>query len=111
VAKVDELLEEYRREALLRDKNLQADYVRRWRRIEDVTQDKIQALIYELNAAKDANNPIMDYQLHQLERYQSLLAQIQSEIFRFMRFADGNISGIQQAAAADGLDFGYQSLK
>jgi len=45
VAKVDDLLEEYRREALLRDKNLQADYVRRWRRIEDVTQDKIQALI------------------------------------------------------------------
>lgn len=111
MAKIDDLLEEYRREALLRDRNLQVDYVRRWRRIEDVTQDKIQALIYELNATKAANNPIMDYQLHQLERYQSLLAQIQSEIFRFMRFADGNISGIQQAAAADGLDFGYQSLK
>lgn len=111
MAKVDDLLEEYRREALLRDRNLQADYVRRWRRVEDVVEDKISALIYELREAQASGQPVAVYQVYQLERYQSLLAQLQSEIFRFMRFADGNISSLQQVGAQDGLDLGYQSLK
>ena len=111
MAKVDDLLEEYRREALLRDRNLQADYVRRWRRVEESVEDKISALIYELREAQASGQPVAVYQVYQLERYQSLLAQLQSEIFRFMRFADGNISSLQQVGAQDGLDLGYQSLK
>ena len=111
MAKVDDLLEEYRREVLRRDSALQADYVIRWRRIEEAVKDKIDALILELNDAKLRGVPVMDYQIHQLSRYQGLLDQLQNEVFRFFRFADGNISSAQQVAAQSGLDFGLESLK
>lgn len=108
---LDDLINEYRKEILNRESTLRRDYVRRWRKIETVLQGQVDALVLELTGLKQAGQPVPDYEVHQLARYRTLLAQAQEEIFRFMRYAEGSIDAAQVSAAQDGLDLGKASLE
>ena len=111
MSQVLDLLAEYRTRLGARDLATQRDLTRRWLRIQDSLQDSIELLVREMADLRAAGQPVTRWQLNQLDRYQSLLRQVDTETRQFARYAGGRISREQYEATQDGLEWGAESVR
>jgi hypothetical protein len=110
MALVDDVLREFRTRLLERDGALQADYTRRWIRVQDALQAQIDALAGEI-AVMSASGNVDQNAVYQLQNYQSLLSQARRETEQFDRYVAGAIEKEQYLAWADGIDYGTDSIR
>lgn len=107
---VQEMLESYRSRLLSRDREIQRDLTRRWLRVEEALRGQIDALVMEMNALRDAGQPVSRNMVYRLERYRTLLAQLEAEQRRYADAAAGIISAEQQYALQLGFDWGTDAV-
>ena len=107
---VEAMLEEYKRRLLGRESTVQADLVRRWRRVEDSLSGQMDALVMDMNALRDAGQPVSANAVYRLERYRTLLTQLEAEQRRYSEAAAGIITAEQQYAVQMGLDWGADAV-
>lgn len=96
------LAAEFRERLAERDSSLTGEMARRWLSVEAALQAEMLALAEQVADRQAAGLPIGQSQLFRLERYQSLLAQVQEQLTRF-----DAVSQIDRAVVANvlaGLD-------
>lgn len=111
--------------ALLRGEEEQfAEMAKRWMEVERTLDGQLNALALEIERAARGGMPISRNQIYQMERYQALLAQAQTEIRKYEGYAESLIGArqkellgsgwenareiIRQAKPADWVETGYQ---
>lgn len=104
------MLGEYRRRLMGRETAVQADLVRRWRRVEDSLSGQMDALVMDMKALRDAGQPVSRNAVYRLERYRALLGQLEAEQRRYADAAAGLISAEQQYALQLGFDWGADAM-
>lgn len=107
---VEAMLEEYRRRLMGRETAVQADLVRRWRRVEDALSGQMDALVADMNALRAAGQPVSRNAVYRLERYRTLLTQLEAEQRRYADAAAGLITAEQQYAMQLGFDWGTDAV-
>ena len=106
-----DFLADYRARALARDLAVARDLTRRWLRIEEALKGEIDALAAEVAGLRAAGAAPSAGQLWQLERFRSLLAQTQRQQKAFADYSAGLISREQYVAAAEGIEYGVDSVQ
>lgn len=111
MSRVLELLAEYRARALARESIVARDLTRRWLRIEAVLKTEVEVLAQEVSAMVAAGVKPTAGRLWELERMRSLLAQTQAQQRAFADYAAGLISREQYVGAAEGIEYGVDSVR
>lgn len=107
---VEVMLEEYKRRLTGRETAVQSDLVRRWRRVEDSLSGHMDALVMDMDALRAAGQPVSRNAVYRLERYRTLLTQLDAEQRRYADAAAGLISAEQQYALQMGFDWGADAV-
>jgi hypothetical protein len=110
MSEIERLLAEFRALVDGRDRALQRELIRRWARVERALAGQLDALVRELAELRAAGQPVTPHSLYRLERYQTLLAQVQEETRRYAESAAGLIAAEQGYAVQLGLDWGRDSV-
>lgn len=95
---------EYRQELVQREAGAVDAMVLRWLEVEAALEADISRLVQQLAERQAAGESITEAQLFRLERMQSLLAQTQRQMSRFMIEASTRIEGLQAGAVEQGLE-------
>ncbi len=116
------VMREFKAGLLRREAGQVREMVRRWRDVERRLAGRIEALAEEIARERAAGAIVTQAQALQLERYQSLMAQVRAEVTTYERWLDGYVTagqrelagmGVQQAAAsirAAGVRAGFNVL-
>jgi hypothetical protein len=110
MSQVEEMLAEFRRLIDGRDLAVQRELIRRWRSVEQALAANIDAVVSELAALRAAGQPVNVNLIYRMERYRTLLAQVDAETQRYTRAAAALIEGEQRYAVQLGLDWGTESV-
>lgn len=107
---VEALLAEYKRRLNGREAAVQAELIRRWRRVEDALSGNIDALVADMERLRATGQPVSRNAVYRLERYRTLLAQLEAEQRRYADAAAGIITAEQQYAMQLGFDWGTDAV-
>lgn len=110
MSQVDDMLATYRRLLLSREGAVQADLVRRWRRVEDALRGHIDALAADVASLQGAGLPVSRNMVYRLERYRTLMGQLEVAQRRYADAAAGIITAEQQYAMQLGFDWGTDAM-
>jgi SPP1 gp7 family putative phage head morphogenesis protein len=97
------VMREFKRALLARERAQVSRLVRAWMRLDRALAADIESLVAEIAALRAAGEEIAPARLYSLGRYQRLLAQVQAEILRYEREAEGIIVAGQEAMARQGV--------
>lgn len=102
---------EFQRDLLAREAQQVQDMARGWLSVENRLRADIQALAAQVARQRDAGERITLDQLYQMQRYQVLLVQLQSEIARYAGMAERTIDAEQRVLATAGLQDGFAAVQ
>jgi SPP1 gp7 family putative phage head morphogenesis protein len=107
--RVVQVMREFKILLLARERAQMEEMARRWREVEDALEAQISDLAREFAEMREAGEPITQAQLYRLQRYRTLLGQLQREMRRYTQETTRLIAdrqrewgrlGIRHAAAA-----------
>lgn len=86
-----------------RDAATVAEMVRRWRQVEVATQRELDKILAEITRRTAAGEIVTREMIYQMERYQAMLAQVQSEVRQYQDYAERTIERVQRDAIDQGI--------
>ena len=110
MSQVEDMLAEFRRLVDGRDLAVQRELIRRWRSVEQALAANIDSVVSELAALRAAGQPVNVNLVYRMERYRTLLTQVEAETKRYADAASALIEGEQRYAVQLGLDWGTESV-
>lgn len=98
---VVQIIDEYRRNLLMRESVQFENMTGRWLQIERALEGQVSALAFEIDRMRAAGEQVNEWRVQRLDRYRSLLSQAQREMGQYTQYAnDAIIAGQIQYGTA-----------
>lgn len=101
----------FKRDLLGREAGQIAEMTRRWRDIERLLEEAIQALAQEMRDIAAAGEAVTQGMLLRQERYRRLLVQVQREVERYTAYAERLVTAGQREMAGLALDGAHAAIR
>lgn len=105
MARIDQVLADFRARVMDRDATTQRMLTERWLAVEARLDAQATALALEIDTLRNAGQTITPGKLARLDRYQALLAQAQAQVEQYERWANGQIAENQRVYAEMGRGY------